>query len=597
MASILKDTLKRHGRITALRFLVFFLVAVIVAAGVVPPMTVKADPIVIGGSLMLLVMAMLTSAGLVFENTYQHTQAAELAIDTMPIDMLTQIQNLPLLAISGLVYYWPQGINWISNIPKGLWNNFRTWLYVNFLPKIHGQVVMSNEGFYVTLPNGIYKVQTHSSADYTRRFMSNGVLVHAGSGGIEQAVPMTSMFTLYNLGVPDHYITRYRSNTIIINGVSVYSDKIYMYDGPLAINQYGILLNHPNRTTIIVSVNGAIIGSQQFGNHIMPMFSFVNNNRNLCLRVYYNHSVYDYGQLYHNYGVIENEMRFMDTVIIRDFFPAVPYAPVFNADAMLHNPPLAADDDVVLAIPGTAEGFGGLGWQDIFTNYDGENRVGAGGLLAQLDRIAGEMSGVRTQMAMQGLMPAVMTGLISLQTELDRLRGYIRSGAIPIDNTADRVIVGGIVTGLDDLLERLRKGLVIPLNPVEMLVLSGDITDTRDIIKEYVDSKTGTGQQEPPDGKPIYPMDSYIFAMFPFTIPLRVMEFFEAVTSSQIEPRFEFNLFPAEVTDKWGFSVEPIVIDFDRFGNIVTIVRYGFLIMFIVGLISVSKRYIWTGGG
>jgi len=124
-----------------------------------------------------------------------------------------------------------------------------------------------------------------------------------------------------------------------------------------------------------------------------------------------------------------------------------------------------------------------------------------------------------------------------------------------------------------------------------------------ELTYEQVRTPVSTGGTTPGGGgndtenKPDVKIPSGTFAMFPFCIPWDVYNFFDALAVTPVTPRFEFTLFPASVTGKWGFETEPIVIDFEEFETPRQIVRGGFLILFIAGLIVVTRKYIWTGGG
>jgi len=91
------------------------------------------------------------------------------------------------------------------------------------------------------------------------------------------------------------------------------------------------------------------------------------------------------------------------------------------------------------------------------------------------------------------------------------------------------------------------------------------------------------------------PKDSpAIFAMFPFCIPWDVYRFVTVMSSQQQAPRIEADAFA--FVRNYGIDAEPFVLDFADFQTQVTIFRYSMLALFVVGLMIVSKRYIWTGG-
>ena len=99
-------------------------------------------------------------------------------------------------------------------------------------------------------------------------------------------------------------------------------------------------------------------------------------------------------------------------------------------------------------------------------------------------------------------------------------------------------------------------------------------------------------QNQPPPSVP-----GTVFTMFPFCIPWDVYNFFAAIVASPREPVFHFVLFPADFSNRFGMAEQVITIDFSLFDAPVRIFRTGMLITFIVGLIVVTRRYIWTGGG
>jgi hypothetical protein len=90
-----------------------------------------------------------------------------------------------------------------------------------------------------------------------------------------------------------------------------------------------------------------------------------------------------------------------------------------------------------------------------------------------------------------------------------------------------------------------------------------------------------------------------IFNKFPFSIPFDVYNFFNALAATPAEPRFEFHLFPESFMERYNMQsgTGHIVLDFEGFDGIVRLIRAGFLILFIAGLMIVTKNYIWSGGG
>jgi hypothetical protein len=96
--------------------------------------------------------------------------------------------------------------------------------------------------------------------------------------------------------------------------------------------------------------------------------------------------------------------------------------------------------------------------------------------------------------------------------------------------------------------------------------------------------------------------DIAVFDKFPFSIPKDLHDFVDAIAAPPLEPSFEFQLIPTRFTSnsvqgRSGIPPGTIVLDFSQFEEIRQLVRDGFLIFFIIGLIAATKNYIWTGGG
>jgi hypothetical protein len=91
--------------------------------------------------------------------------------------------------------------------------------------------------------------------------------------------------------------------------------------------------------------------------------------------------------------------------------------------------------------------------------------------------------------------------------------------------------------------------------------------------------------------------DITFFSKFPFCLPWDLYTFVSALMVEPKEPVFELDLFPESVFGKWGMSSGPLILDFREFEVIVRLFRSGMLILFIIGLIVMTKNYIWTGGG
>jgi len=86
-----------------------------------------------------------------------------------------------------------------------------------------------------------------------------------------------------------------------------------------------------------------------------------------------------------------------------------------------------------------------------------------------------------------------------------------------------------------------------------------------------------------------------VFAMFPFCIPWDAVDFVRTIVAQELEPRIEFNIF--EPLGRYGMNAEPWIIDFTRFNVPRLMFRYALLILGLIGLFKVTKKYIWTGGG
>jgi hypothetical protein len=107
----------------------------------------------------------------------------------------------------------------------------------------------------------------------------------------------------------------------------------------------------------------------------------------------------------------------------------------------------------------------------------------------------------------------------------------------------------------------------------------------------------------PPDDDNDNNRRRFILAMFPFCLPWDVIEIIRILTVDAQTPRFEIDVFG--FLRPRGINVRPWVIDIaeidaaSRRGivSIVSVIRGGFLIMFGMGMVNVTRKYIWTGGG
>ena len=100
----------------------------------------------------------------------------------------------------------------------------------------------------------------------------------------------------------------------------------------------------------------------------------------------------------------------------------------------------------------------------------------------------------------------------------------------------------------------------------------------------------------PPIIPPAPPQPGLVFNAFPFCIPWDVYDIVTMMIQPATEPVIEANIFPDEIM---GHQIEqvPIRLDFSHFEQITNMVRWAFRIMFLIALILMTRRFIWTGGG
>ena len=118
-------------------------------------------------------------------------------------------------------------------------------------------------------------------------------------------------------------------------------------------------------------------------------------------------------------------------------------------------------------------------------------------------------------------------------------------------------------------------------------------------------AKPGEGLQEPGTGEPTDPHKPpteqsrrLVFTLFPFCLPWDVVYFIDAISAEEVEPVFEIDIFPRSMVDgKLNLPDMTIILDFKEYEVPRQILRNGLLIGFIVVIMVISKRYIWTGGG
>ncbi|MDR2589835.1 MAG: hypothetical protein LBC71_02435 [Oscillospiraceae bacterium] len=175
-----------------------------------------------------------------------------------------------------------------------------------------------------------------------------------------------------------------------------------------------------------------------------------------------------------------------------------------------------------------------------------------------------------------------------IRKKLDELRGLGRPGQLTLEQELEglRQKTGEITDHQTRELIRLGLGqIALDLQNVTTLteVQILDLTLTRSITRVRELTQTIS--------IPLPPPSLGGFAMFPFCIPFDVYNIFNVLIATPIEPRFEFDIVPFADADT------TIVIDFTMFETIRILFRNGMLITFVIGLVVVTRRYIWTGGG
>ena len=208
-------------------------------------------------------------------------------------------------------------------------------------------------------------------------------------------------------------------------------------------------------------------------------------------------------------------------------------------------------------------------------------------------------------------------GVFSGENEYEEMRRRLREVQQKLKEMQDAGYevgtAGKMMEQLDDSLDRRRAaGLPIPVYSRRGIdELLGDIeggiktwTDTGvfnpaipieieaaiPIILDGLDTPPppGGGGHNPP-GKAAPPPAS--FAMFPFCIPWDIATFINNLIATPIEPVFEARPFE-------HLGIDSVIrIDFSLFQDVLEIFRWGMRIMFVLVLIIVSRKYIWTGGG
>ena len=126
----------------------------------------------------------------------------------------------------------------------------------------------------------------------------------------------------------------------------------------------------------------------------------------------------------------------------------------------------------------------------------------------------------------------------------------------------------------------------------------GTGTGTGPGTKPETGIETGTGTTGKPSNEHNTSSGS-VFAFFPFCIPVDIYYFISAINVGGMEaPVIDLDIFKTLRTEK-GIEYEPWQVDFseDKYTAIVFIIRYGLLLLFLVGLFKGTKRFIWTGGG
>ncbi len=209
-------------------------------------------------------------------------------------------------------------------------------------------------------------------------------------------------------------------------------------------------------------------------------------------------------------------------------------------------------------------------------------------LMQQLDALRQQLTTSAANPALEAE-SALLDQVAALEAELAALRRMARENAREIAGKQEGV--EGLLEDAETLIDSLTDTL--EATDTKVTELEGTIAD----LREQIATLTQEAVVNPPvvvEGEIDWTIltDIAVFDKFPFSLPGDVMAFFEALSVPPREPVFEVDIFGGLFGD-----AGKITLDFKRFENIRQLVRSCILILLVVALVAGTKNFIWTGGG
>jgi len=539
------------------------MVVVMITFSTLMPVHEAAAQVVVHGGLIALVIALLVACGMVFASPMEAVTVANDAITSMPATLLAELAG----AISRMEP--PKSYNQISNgfvaaaaLTTATYLTFKAWFKQHFgvddAAAEAGEVEVSDpadalvSGDAVELPYGV---------SYAGRVIHPDVINHVNS-------------------------MRYRHVTVTW---SPQSQEIILFGSPspLYMDENGMTIygSFSRYWRADGSLHGPVSGS---------VLTFSSLGTEVAVVVYCNYDMYD------SKGV------FLHPPVNR--FSGISKTYGINAGAYGYAGPDTDEPiDLIFGLPGAGVGEDIPAWDEVITNHDGINRWDSipenWDYPEDLDHLEDFFKGISEALGIGNdlAFPEIAAKFAELWEAVDAMKAGVEAGtasAVGGVEELNRLMVQAHQAAWA-LQQAMAAGQAAAAEQVA--ALQAELEAAKEAIREAL--KEGT--QNPPDvpGKPNIPgkinwgllLNLAIFRKFPFSIPFDVHLFVSALAAPPKKPVFEMDIFPGMFDGAGKFTLD--LTSLTEFERIRSIVRNGFLILYVIGLMGATRKYIWSGGG
>lgn len=166
-----------------------------------------------------------------------------------------------------------------------------------------------------------------------------------------------------------------------------------------------------------------------------------------------------------------------------------------------------------------------------------------------------------------------------------------------VDDVIDRIgalqgVQGGIAVTLSDAV-----GSLTAINDQIKALTQATVTgqDATDAKEKEADDTANKGRDTTVPKNPTIPdltIPEQLTRKFPFSLPFDFVNSVKVLSAPSKPPKFTLPLFVVPAFH-WNFSVTLAWEDFDKNGILAGISRWGFSLLWIIGLIFITKKLIW----